>query len=115
MKSLKSLFAVAAAAIALTIGLAPTEVQAGHRDHNHGYRQTSTCGQCHQPVYAQYRIVGYESCGEPIWRWVPVKHRCSGRSSHQGHAHHDSHAGHNHGRFPPRPNIHFMLNRIFNR
>lgn len=43
------------------------------------------CGACHQPVYAEYRRVGYDHCGHPIYRWVQLGHDCRHRNHGQGY------------------------------
>lgn len=35
------------------------------------------CGSCHAPVYAEYRFVGYDRCGHPVYDWVALPHQCS--------------------------------------
>ncbi len=82
---------LALAGVAFTV--APTTAEAGHGSSRVSHR----CGSCSSPVYQRLAVVGYNHCGDPIYRWVSVSHRCSSHRSH-GHGHGHGHSSHGHYR-----------------
>ena len=77
----------ALAGVAFTV--APTTAEAGHSSNSSRY--SHRCSSCNGPVYQRLAVVGYTHCGDPIYRWVSVTHRCS-HSSHSSHGSYGSHS-----------------------
>ena len=76
MKKIMLLIALCGSFLALT----PQNAQAHCEDRRVAYR----CGACGESVYQELRIVGYDHCRRPIYRWVNVGHSCR-----RHHSHHD--------------------------
>jgi hypothetical protein len=81
---MKKLLLALAALLGFTV-LAPTTAEAG------GCRTRVTYDSCGYAVHSEYRFVGRDCHGCPIYRWVVVS-RCAPRH-HYGHGH----GGHYHG------------------
>lgn len=64
----------------------PGTVEAKHSKHR---RVAHHCSSCHAPVYAEYRFVGYDRCGHPVYGWVELPHHCS----HHGQGYERSYGG----------------------
>lgn len=107
-RSWKTLLVTILAVAGMAFTMAPPAAEAGHGSSSSRY--SHRCGSCNTPVYQRLAVVGYTRCGDPIYRWVTVTHRCSHRS--QGHGY----SGHSHGssHLHPHDVIFGILNGIIN-
>ncbi len=85
-RSLKTAIVAALALMGIAFTVVPTTAEAGPSS-----RYSHRCGSCDARIYERPVIVGYTRCGDPVYRWVPVSHRCS--SHGHGHGHGYSHRG----------------------
>ncbi len=83
---MKKFIAIIAAAFAV-LAFAPKQAEAGHSS----CRTVSHCGYCHKPVYAYYKVVGYDHCGRAVYGWVTNYHSNCGRGSSHYHRSYDYH------------------------
>ena len=88
---LKTAVAGVAALALAAFTLAPITAEAGGGG---GPRYSHRCDSCNQPVYQRLVVVGHDSCGRPIMRWITDSHRCGG---HQSSRHFDSHSRYDRG------------------
>lgn len=86
-RPLKTAIVAALALMGIGFTAIPTTAEAGP-----SARYSHRCNSCNSGIYKRQVLAGYTRCGDPIYRWVTVSHRCS---SHRGHGHGHSH-GHSH-------------------
>lgn len=61
--------------------LAPSTALADHRSYRSRpssceRRVADHCDRCGDRVYQELRVVGYDHCGRPVYRWVTLGHSC---------------------------------------
>lgn len=55
-------------------------------------RYSHKCGSCGTSIYAYPKFVGYNNCGQRVYRYVPQGHSCRHRGHSHGYSsHYDSH------------------------